>query len=80
MSESEQDTYRVVSHGLPTQTDLGEKTRTQLEAFLGTRGVDAAEVLRELDRTGAATTYFDYRPLGPRTRVEIRRVPRANQQ
>ena len=55
-------------------------TRTQLGAFLGTRGVDAAEVFQELDRMGAATTYFDYPPLGPRTRVEIRRVPRTSQQ
>ncbi len=77
MAEPEQERYHVVLHEPTGPNDLGEMTGTQLRAFLGSRSVlDAvAQVLQDLKEKGTATTYFDYPPLGPRTRVVIRRVP-----
>jgi len=76
MTESEQNTYRVVLHDRPTPSDLGEMTETEIYGYVGTRlgSMDAAEaVLRELKNKGTATIHFDS-PLGPKIRVEIRRV------
>ena len=79
MTEPEQNRYRVVLQERPAPNDLGEMTETEMYGYVGTRlgSMDAAEaVLRELKKKGKATTYFDS-PLGPKIRVEIRRVVKS---
>ena len=58
--------------------DLVEMTEAEVDGTVRTRpGADAAEaVLQELEEKGVAATDFD--PiLGPRARVEIRRVGKS---
>lgn len=80
MSELEQDRYRVIALGPPVPRDLGEMAENTLRDFLTVREGEAAvqAVLEELQRKDAATTYFNYAPLGPKTQIEIRRVSKAN--
>jgi hypothetical protein len=71
------DQYHVVVHEQPAPSDAGVMTQTEVYSYLRARlegeVVAADAALRELKETGRATVYFE-NPVGPKIRVEIRRL------